>query len=100
MLVTSSNDIKLGNIKYGQPQNFKYTLTNVSDKPIKVERLMVSCTACTTASMKKALLQPNETGEVDVVFTPGSLGVAKKSVTVVYTGNQTLLLNFNATVEK
>lgn len=60
--------------------HFKYK--NTGDKPIKITAVHPSC-GCTTAALAKALVAPNESGEIAATFNIGDRsGVQTKTISV------------------
>ena len=100
MLEPNQHVISLGDLKYGQPYSFKYSIKNTSENPINVNRVMVGCGSCTTANLQKSLISPGEEADIDVVFTPRSTGLQQKVITVQYDDNQSMMLKFTATVNE
>lgn len=95
MLIAEPTTIDLGSVKFGQAYRLTYTLKNETDKPIRVDNIAVSCNSCTVASMRKRLILPKSSEEVNVTFTPGSVTKHKKSVHIMY-NNTSLDLKFTA----
>ena len=79
-----NNTKYLGEIKFGEPQYFKYELTNNSTSSVSIEKLVVSCASCTKAEIDKWELHREETANISVTFTPGALGLQSKRINVVY----------------
>lgn len=102
MLSVTNDIIDLGKIKFGQPYDFKYTLTNKSDSAIQITNVIAGCSSCTTAKTNKNTLIKGEKTDVDVRFTPGSTGIQVKQVQVVHSINnipqKPLVLKFKAQV--
>jgi hypothetical protein len=100
MLQPNQHLISLGDLKYGQPYSFKYSLKNASEQPITVNRVMVGCGSCTTANIHKLSISPGEETDLDVVFTPGSTGIQRKGITIQYNDTDSVVLNFTASVNE
>lgn len=102
MLTTFQQEISLGELKYGQPKDFTFDIQNESDKPIMVQKVVLSCGSCTKASINKQKIEPNGSAMVNATFTPGSTGIQSKKISVVYHNLEgekgTLDLKFKATV--
>ncbi len=61
--------------------HFKYK--NTGDKPVKITSVHASC-GCTTAALKKDVVDPKESGEITATFNIGGRsGVQTKTITVV-----------------
>lgn len=97
MFTVNQQEINLGSLKLSVPHSFKYILKNTGDKPLRIKQITLGCNACTTASMSKSLLQAGESADLNAIFTPGSKGLALKSITVQSEEN-TLELKFRAKV--
>ena len=101
MSLTTQEPIKsLGEIRFGKSTSFKYSVTNEGSNPLEITKIVVGCGSCTKASTTKTKLLPGETSEIDVQFTPGSIGSQKKYITVKYDDIQVLSLQFTADVHK
>jgi hypothetical protein len=100
MLEPNQHLISLGDLKYGQPYSFKYSIKNTSQNPVTINRVMVGCGSCTTANIQKSLISPGEESDLDVVFTPGSTGLQQKGITIQYDDNNSITLKFTATVNE
>lgn len=98
MLITKEPSRSLGKLKYGKPTNFLFQVQNQGTSPIKIDKLVVGCGSCTKAKIQKTLLQPEETVNVDVTFTPGSTGLQTKHITIRYDETEVLKLEFTADV--
>ena len=99
MLTTETPLVDLGVVKFGQVYKFSYKITNTGTEPIDITKLAVGCTSCTVATIRKKNIYPNQSEEVSVTFTPGSVKVHNKWVDVIY-DNKTLRLNFTADARK
>lgn len=82
MLKVNQQEIKLGTVKLKQDTKFKFVLTNTSEAPVAIAKIVLGCQACTRASVAKVLLASNESVDLNVVFTPNSTGLAAKEITV------------------
>jgi hypothetical protein len=106
MLSATNNPRNLGNLKFGSDTTFHYTIKNEGSQAVEVPSLAIDCSPCTKASMNKGSLQPGETADVQVTFTPGSTGLVRKGLTIIYKDvsalpgvlEQNLRLTFSALV--
>ena len=90
----------LGKLKYGKQYKFSYNLTNNTDKDLKIKKIEIGCSACTKASCNKMLLQPTDTARIEVIFTPGSIGIQTKKIVVVMDDNTNYILSFKSIVNE
>lgn len=100
MLEPNQHVISLGDLKYGQPYSFKYSLKNTSENPVTVNKVMVGCGSCTNANLQKSVISPGEEADLNVIFTPGSTGLQQKAITIQYDDIQSIMLKFTATVNE
>ncbi len=78
--------------------HFKYK--NTGDKAVKITSVHASC-GCTTAALKKDVVEPNESGEITATFNIGGRsGVQTKTITVITDDqpNQPTILKLTATI--
>lgn len=61
--------ISLGTVIYGEVGQAEFTLSNNTDKPLKITRVSSSC-SCTKAEVVKTSLEPYESAKVKVSFDP------------------------------
>lgn len=96
MLVVNEPTKNLGRIKFGKAFPFTYSVKNTGTSPLEITKLVVGCTSCTKANTAKTKLAPGEESQIDVVFTPGSIGTQKKFVIVRWDNVNELKLSFTA----
>lgn len=84
MLHIEPTTINLGTINFGKVYKFSYTLSNKTSSVIKILAFAPGCKSCTEVELEKETLLPGESTLLNTIFTPGSLGIANKSVSVVY----------------
>lgn len=103
MLTSNTYDENLGELEFGKPHEFKYVLTNSSEKTVEIKQVALGCHSCTKVSYNKKSLLPGEIMELDVIYTPGSLGISIKSISVIYEQdnivNPHLVLKFRAKIK-
>ena len=88
MLIADQQDKDLGILKFGNPYNFTYTLTNTSDDVINIDSLSVGCSSCTTVSIDRQIIGSKEDSILRATFIPGSTGINLKNISVGYSINQ------------
>lgn len=103
MLKVDQQKKDLGKLSYGEPHEFDFKLTNIGENVIVITKMVKSCAACTEASIQKRYINPKESIDMHVKFTPGSTGKTKKEIQILYiTGNlppQNMKVEFKAVVE-
>lgn len=96
MLTTTQSPLNLGQVQFGKPIDFSFEVRNTGNRPLQITKLWVGCASCTTARVSKAMLAENECAQVNVTFTPGSIGTQNKTVQIQWDGNKVLKLEFTA----
>lgn len=87
MLRAEPTEIHLGQIHYGKSYKFTYILQNIHEGTIKILAFAPGCKSCTEVELEKDTLLPGEQTNLLTTFTPGSLGIANKQVSVIYSVN-------------
>lgn len=64
-----------------------YAFTNTSEQTIEITKTSATC-GCTVPTLEKKIYQPNETGELNAVFTIGSRQGKQRKVITVVTKNE------------
>ena len=96
MLSSIEQTKDIGQVKFGQPTSFSFNVTNSGPNPLEITKVAVGCQSCTKASVLDKRLQPGASTEVNVIFTPGSLGKQNKFINVEWDRRDTLRLTFTA----
>lgn len=104
-MLTVDNEVKmLGVLKYGKTYNFTYTLHNNYNITVNIDKIVAGCNSCTKTSINKMEILPGEEAILTVAFTPGSVGINVKNLSVLYrTGHvqrPSLGLQFKANVNE
>ena len=97
MLTVKQNELDLGTIQFGKVQNFEFEFTNTLPKDMVINKIQVSCTSCTVATMTKKI-KGNQSATMKVQYTPGAVGLSNKWIDVVYDGDQVIRVKFKAVV--
>lgn len=84
MLEAIEQNKQLGELKFGKEYNFYYIITNRYPTPVTIVNLHVGCTSCTTAQIDKSVIAPGDQAKITVRYTPGSTGIALKSIDVAH----------------
>ena len=74
---------EFGKVGFGDPAEYTFKFTNVSDAPVTLSRVKASC-GCTTPSWTKEEVAPGNTGEIKVKYNTNRPGAFTKTVTVTY----------------
>lgn len=87
-LVCKNPSQRLPSIKEGVPVTIEYFLVNETPETLDVRHLGSSC-GCSTPSLPKSTIEPNEEMTMTVVFdTLGKKGLQEKNVWVNYKGDK------------
>lgn len=90
-----------GTIKQETKNTKVFKFTNTGDKPLLIENARGSC-GCTVPNYPRQPIPPGETGEIEVVYSPGKQkGQQNKTVTIIAnTEPRTTVLQIKANVEE
>jgi hypothetical protein len=97
MLIATEQLKDLGTVNFGQIQNFEFEIENTLEKDMVINKIQVSCTSCTTATMPKKV-RGKEKVIMKVTYKPGAVGKTNKWIDIRYDGDQILRVNFKALV--
>jgi len=89
-----------GSIKQDTKNTKIFKFTNTGNEPLIIEDAKGSC-GCTVPQYPKEPIKPGETGEIEVVYSPGKQqGAQTKTITITANTNPiTTTLNISANVE-
>ena len=73
--------IQLGTILYNTENSSVFIFTNTGSVPLLINNVRSSCD-CTSVKWDKHPIKPGETGEIQIVFKPNSLGAFLKTIEV------------------
>ena len=99
MLKAKEVEKDLGIIKFGQIYNFEFDIENTLEKDMVINKLQVSCSSCTTATLPKKLKGLSKS-KMKVTYKPGVAGTASKWIDIIYDGDQVLRVKFKAIVNE
>lgn len=97
MLISDKPTIDLGTIKFGQIYEFEYEITNTLGKDMIINKVQVSCSSCTKATMPRKI-KGKQKAILKVTYTPGAVGNSNKWIDILYDGDQHLRITFKAVV--
>lgn len=100
MLTATEPTKNLGSLKFGSPYDFQYEIVNSTDKMIQVDKVIVGCGSCTTASLHNKFIKPGDSAVLKATFTPGSTGNQLKTIQIKQKDGPVLKLEFTADVHK
>lgn len=97
----AQNSYSFGTIKQNTQNTHVFEFTNSGDQPLIIENAVGSC-GCTVPEYPKAPIAPGESGEIKVVYSPGTQkGNQTKTVTITAnTEPRETRLTINALVEE
>lgn len=73
--------LSLGSVKYGTEQKAVFRFTNTGTAPLLIYNVVPSCDY-TAVKWKKRPTKPGESGEIQTVYSPNSLGMFIKNIEV------------------
>ena len=77
-----------GNVKKGEPAEFSFIFKNVSETPMTVDNVRVSC-GCTAPEWDETeVILPDSTGSIKLVFTSKTGGYFYKMAKVYFSGQR------------
>ena len=79
-----------GKIPIGKSVSMLFEFSNTGEKPLLIKEVTTSC-GCTVTKWPKEKIQPNEKGEINIVYDAKYPGRFDKTVTVVYNGKDSPL---------
>lgn len=79
----SQETVKLGTIKQGTPSTATFTVTNISKKPLVIEKAIPGC-GCTLADYTKTPILPGKTGTITATYNATTAGPFNKTVSVKF----------------
>jgi hypothetical protein len=98
-LTSPDSDHDFGRLSQGSQVSHVYTVTNVSDQPLSIERVQSSC-GCTAALVAENKLAPGQSSAVEVRFTSGKLiGPFHKTVRVHTRPEGVLVLSLRGSIQ-
>ncbi|MCI4670549.1 MAG: DUF1573 domain-containing protein [Bacteroidia bacterium] len=72
---------QFGTLEKGDPAEYTFTFTNITEEPIKLSRVKASC-GCTTPSWPREEVAPGAKGEIKVKYNSNRIGKFTKTITV------------------
>ena len=100
MLTTNNKELQLGDIKFGIPYEFSYKLYNVSEHDAVINTIVEGCKSCTKTTISKNIIPSGASADLNVVFTPGTLGKTLKGISIIYNSDIELKLTFRANINE
>ena len=96
----AENSHSFGSIKQDTKNTKIFTFTNTGNEPLIIEDAQGSC-GCTVPKFPKEPIKPGETGDIEVVYSPGKQqGAQSKTITITANTNPiTTMINISAEVE-
>ncbi|MCX8019071.1 MAG: DUF1573 domain-containing protein [Chitinophagaceae bacterium] len=87
-----------GNIPQGKPVYTIFEITNISQSPVQIDNVQVSC-GCTSPEWSRDPVAPGETTKLKVGYNAAAEGPFEKTITVIY-GNTSKILVIKGNVWK
>lgn len=88
-----------GKIQQGRPVTYVFEVTNIGTEPLRIENVQASC-GCTTPEWSYEPVKSGATTPIKVGYNAATEGQFQKSVTIIYNGGQTKVLQISGIVYK
>jgi hypothetical protein len=79
-----------GNIPSSKSISTLFKFSNSGENPLLIKEVTTSC-GCTVPEWSKGLIEPNENGEIKIVYDAKYPGRFNKTITVIYNGKDSPL---------
>ena len=94
----TSREIDLGSIPQNKPADINFEFTNTGESPVLISDVKASC-GCTGTSFVKTPIMPGEKSTIKATYNAASLGVFRKTITVITNADaEPVTLVFTGTV--
>ena len=88
-----------GKIPQGKPVTHTFEFTNKGKLPFSLNNVHASC-GCTTPVWNKDVIQPGETGKIEVGYNSAAEGIFDRSISIVYNNTLTKEIHIKGEVWK
>jgi hypothetical protein len=91
-------EIDLGNIEQNKPVNIGFEFTNTGNAVVVISSVQAGC-GCTSVNYSKEPIAPGASASINATFNAATVGVFRKTVTVITSAEATpRILTFKGTV--
>ena len=94
LLKFTNDNYNMGNIPYGKPTEFNVTIENISNAPITLNNVQVSCGCTTPKFQANAVIAPGQKTIVTLGFNGSAMGNFTKNATIFLSDNLIKTVNF------
>ena len=88
-----------GKIPQGKPVTHTFVFTNKGKLPFSLNNVHASC-GCTTPIWNRDIIQPGDTGKIEVGYNSAAEGLFNRSISIVYNNNLTKEIHIKGEVWK
>ncbi|MBY0534532.1 MAG: DUF1573 domain-containing protein [Chitinophagaceae bacterium] len=99
IIVVKEMTFDFGKIQQGRPVTHFFEITNNGTEPLVLENVVASC-GCTTPEWNKAPILPGASTKIKVGYNAAAEGPFDKTVTIIYNGGMSKVLNIKGLVYK
>ncbi|MFZ1529839.1 MAG: DUF1573 domain-containing protein [Ferruginibacter sp.] len=89
-----------GKIPQGKPVTHIFSVTNTSKAAFKLDNVQASCGCTTPVWDKEKTIAPGESTQITVGYNAAAEGPFNKTITIIYNGSQTKVVNIKGEVWK
>lgn len=95
VLKFTNDNYDMGTIAYGKPTEFIVDIENISNSPVTLENVMVSCGCTTPKYTKGVVIAPGMHASVTLGFNGSAVGNFTKNATLFFSGNLVKQVSFH-----
>lgn len=99
MLVLKQVSYDFGKIQQGRPVTHLFEISNAGTEDLRIENVQASC-GCTTPEWSTDPVKPGGSSIIKVGYNAASEGPFQKTVTIIFNGSQTKVIQISGTVFK
>lgn len=94
VLKFTNDNYNMGNIAYGKPTEFLVTIENISNAPITLNNVQVSCGCTTPKFQSNTVIAPGQKTLVTLGFNGSAVGNFTKNATIFLSDNLIKTVSF------
>ncbi len=94
VLKFTNDNYNMGNIPYGKPTEFNVTIENISNAPVTLNNVQVSCGCTTPKFQSNMVIAPGQKTIVTLGFNGASMGNFTQNATIFLSDNLIKTVSF------